>query len=91
MTKFFSVTWVLFNLIISPCLLSTAANAQITEPDFFHIDLRKVTNMEFYDQTADDQKGGWIDMGPTHSFEAVPYGVFTFQDGIIPFNIINYQ
>jgi predicted amidohydrolase len=89
MTKFLSVTWVLFILIISPCLLSTAANAQITEPDFFHIDLRDVTNMEFYDQISDDQKGGWIDMGPTHSFEAVPYGVFTFQDGIIPFNIID--
>ncbi len=76
-------------LLISAFLLSHGANAQISKQKFFYTDLRGVTNMGFYDSIADDQEGGWTDLGPTACLKEIPFGERTFQDGIVPFQIID--
>ena len=56
------------------------------EDDFSFIDLRKVVNMGFVDEKADDKKGGWTDQGEK-SLYGFPTGKVKFLD--IPFEIIN--
>ena len=56
---------------------------------FIYIDLGQTANMGFYDSVAGDNKGGWADFGPNACLKNTPTGVQTFQDGLIPFKIID--
>ena len=56
---------------------------------FFYLDLSRNANMGFYDEIAGDGKGGWADFGSKACLSAMPAGVQIFQDGLIPFNIID--
>jgi predicted amidohydrolase len=68
-------------LIISP--------SRSQNKNFVFIDLSSVANRGFYDEVAGDSTGGWTDFGPTACFTDLTYGITTYQDGIIPFNIID--
>lgn len=57
--------------------------------NFFFINLEGAFNMDFYDSVAGDNVGGWTDFGPTACLKNLPYGVQTFQDGLVPFEIID--
>ena len=56
---------------------------------FVFIDLSGTANRGFYDEVAGDSVGGWTDFGPSACFTDLAFGVSTFQDGIVPFNIID--
>jgi hypothetical protein len=55
--------------------------------EFFFIDLKKVANMAFEDDQADNKKGGWTDQGPHNDLKGLSSGEKIFND--IPFEIIN--
>jgi predicted amidohydrolase len=74
-----------FLILISSVLLAYSSQ----EKDFFHIDLTDVVNRGFTDETAGDGKGGWADFGREASFWNIPVGRHVFNDGIVPFHIIN--
>lgn len=74
-------------LLSLAALLLVPGQAQ-TSQDFFYIDLSKLANMSFYDPVAGDGAGGWADFGPSACLHDIPVGIQTFQDGIIPFEII---
>ena len=59
------------------------------DKNFVFIDLTSVVNRGFYDEVAGDSIGGWTDFGPSACFYDLGYGIQTFQDGIIPFKIID--
>jgi len=58
-----------------------------TKKDVKTIDLRKVVNRAFADETAGDGKGGWSDQGSKQDLSALPVGKQTFTG--IPFDIID--
>ncbi len=76
-------------LLISSFFLPVAVNGQIKKQKFITVDLKGVTNMGFYDSIPDDQKGGWTDLGPAECLKSISSGEQTFQDGIVPFLIID--
>jgi predicted amidohydrolase len=53
------------------------------------IALEGAANMGFYDSVSGDNKGGWTDFGPNACLKNIPSGVQTFQDGLVPFKIID--
>lgn len=59
------------------------------EQPFIFLDLKEAANMGFYDPVAGDGQGGWADFGPEACFHEIPCGVHTFQDSVIPFEIID--
>ncbi len=70
-------------------LLLSSLQAYPGQYEFVHIGLRDAANMGFYDPVAGDGTGGWADFGPTDCVKGIPYGVQKFEDGIIPFDIID--
>lgn len=66
-----------------------AASPAAPVQGFIHIDLTKAANMGFYDSVAADNQGGWTDMGPVACIKEIPFGIQTFQDGMVPFKIID--
>jgi len=61
----------------------------ISQQNFIFIDLEGAANMGFYDSVAGDNKGGWADFGPDACLKNISSGVQTFQDGLVPFKIID--
>ncbi len=61
----------------------------ISQQNFIFIDLEGAANMGFYDSVAGDNKGGWTDFGPDACLKNISSGVQTFQDGLVPFKIID--
>jgi predicted amidohydrolase len=59
------------------------------QQDFIFIDLEGAANMGFYDSAAGDNRGGWADFGPDACLNDIPSGIQTFQDGLVPFKIID--
>jgi predicted amidohydrolase len=59
------------------------------QQEFIFIDLEGAANMGFYDSVADDNRGGCTDFGPNACMKNIPTGVQTFQDGLVPFDIID--
>lgn len=73
-----------------PVEKGTSSTGKIgSQRDFIHIDLTEAANMGFFDQVAGDGEGGWADFGPTMCIMEIPYGIQAFEDGIIPFKIID--
>ncbi len=65
------------------------SNGHSQDKNFVFIDLTGAANRGFYDEIAGDSAGGWTDFGPTACFNDLKYGITTFQDGIIPFKLID--
>ncbi len=59
------------------------------KPAFVFIDVSDVVNRAFIDLKADDMEGGWADFGRHECFHDLPMGIQTFEDGLIPFQIID--
>ena len=74
-------------LLIS--LLMSLSGLVAGQQDFVFIDLQNAANMGFYDPVAGDGSGGWADFGPTACMNEIPFGIQTFEDGIIPFKILD--
>ena len=60
-----------------------------TDKSFVHISLNGAANMGFDDPVAGDGSGGWADFGPVACLKRIPYGVQVFEDGVVPFHIID--
>ncbi len=72
-------------LVMSVCLTAFPSY----QDKFIYIDLSKAANMGFYDPVAEDGTGGWADFGPTSCLKEIPFGIQKFEDGIIPFEILD--
>ena len=53
------------------------------------LDLRKAFNSSFWDETADDQQGGWTDQGATNDLRGLPYQAERPNIGEIPFKLVD--
>ena len=74
-------------LLIS--LLLSASQTFASQTEFVYIDLKDAANMGFYDPVAGDGTGGWADFGPTACMKEISFGIQKFEDGVIPFHIID--
>ncbi|MFZ2655849.1 MAG: glycoside hydrolase family 2 TIM barrel-domain containing protein [Victivallales bacterium] len=55
----------------------------------FQVDLRKIANMAFADEVANDGKGGWTDEGNVNDMRGMPLNMQYFSERMIPFDIID--
>jgi len=76
-------------LIAALLLVSRAFSQDTAWHEFVHIDLIDAANMGFYDPVGGDGTGGWADFGPNTCMKEIPYGIQKFEDGIIPFEILD--
>ncbi|MCK5775045.1 MAG: carbon-nitrogen hydrolase family protein, partial [Bacteroidales bacterium] len=79
-------------LLFTSLIVTLALNmgvGKIYAQQFEYIDLSKYVNQSFTDEQADDGKGGWADFGKYACFHKLPLEISTFDDGIVPFKIIN--
>ena len=68
--------------------LNLNAQRRVYKPeDFIRLDLRKVVNRGFRDETSGDGKGGWTDQGPANDLRGIEPGVKQFHR--IPFTLID--
>lgn len=77
-----------FFLILTVIFLFHIETTETFAQKFEHIDLSKYVNQSFTDEQENDGKG-WADFGEDACFYKLPYGIVAFEDGIVPFKIIN--
>lgn len=79
----------LFFTILIALLVFNLGIGKIHAQQFEYIDLTRYVNQSFTDEQANDGKGGWTDFGRDNCFHNLPLETSTFEDGIVPFQIIN--
>ncbi len=68
---------------------ATGSTPPLDPANAFQVDLRKVANMAFADDVANDGKGGWTDEGNVNDMRGMPLSMQYFTERMIPFDIID--
>jgi len=72
---------------VRPELTRFDAVAELPKDKWYTLDIRALCNFGFADKTGDDQKGGWIDYGPTFDLHYIKTGRRQFYG--VPFDVID--
>lgn len=66
-----------------------SSHADTGKSAFTFIDIAGAANRGFYDEVSGDSVGGWADFGHSACLRRIRPGIQTFDDGLVPFNIID--
>lgn len=88
-TSFTLVSSWKFILSFIVILLNVQGGIAQMSSDYKFIDISNAVNQGFLDEEAGDGHGGWTDFGSDACFRKITFGEQFFDDGVIPFNIID--